>query len=539
MKKIRNIIVIGFAVFFLSACQEIFYGSENQAIRFRASAERNIGTKTSYSKEVDENTKKERIDWVSGDKVDVFMYYSYKSNDVLIADWEDATYEVVNPTSPGEKGEYISEGHLSGVDNGGVLRWKGDSRTQVSHYFYSVYPTGAAVDRSGSAEKVILTFNLPPNSDNMDYAYMAAAHKGAIETTADAKHENAVDLDYYPMVTTIYVTLINNTNSDKVVPVQLTSTQPLYGNYEASLSNGRFYTSDTAEEAVDNNNQSSSVKVSVAGNSNTGNNSALCYFCIRPREYKSEEVSLWINGTEHKLKAELDPCHKYNITVTITENGVEVDQAVAQFILAILNNNGGGNNCYQMFEAFFKQYFGFETQDDFNNKFWNDNNGKKGFNSSLGAIRSDNSNQFKDFLETWFPGDTLRGLLNAMQNIESVTFDADINKTLCDFKESTNLNKFFPKLKSLTLFVDSTHTIYLTGFAYLNSVKILGSNGTKTVFIKGCPELTDIDISAWNPNDTHKLTVDQCSKLETVTINQNNKNQIITITNCNDAVDTQ
>lgn len=553
MKKIRNIIVIGFAVFFLSACQEIFYGSENQAIRFRASAERNIGTKTLYSGEESDDGR-ERINWMSGDKVDVFMYYSYESNGILKDGWEYATYKVVDPINNPGKMDYISEGHLSGVDNGGVLRWKGDSRTKVSHYFYSVYPTRAA-GRPDSAEDVTLTFNLPQNSDNMDYAYMAAAHNGAIQTTADAKHENAVDLDYYPMITTIYVTLINQTNSDKVVPVQLTSKQPLYGEYKANLSNGRFSTSDTAEEAVDNNNQSPSVTVSVAGKTNT-NNSGLCYFCIRPRAYKSEDVSLWINGKEHKLDAELIPCHKYNITVTIKENGEsEITDVGLQWAFYFLRVGKGyvknewwegyqeidGNFLWSTIPHFQEKWperNEHPNRNDFND--WYNNT----FKSLCDKVPNLTLAEVKEVIpDEW---DALLGYLGTVTDfrIESSFKDIPMDLNEKDFN-------FLPNLQELTLLLNDQSRneskndsdscgININFIEWDNLCKLkLSGNSLINLTIRNCDNLTTVDLSGLRADLAYNVTIDGCESLETVIDIPNNHNWKKKITNCNSAVNTQ
>ncbi len=198
------------------AGDEIIFGS-------RAGFENaNPDTRTIYSGEVYQSNGKnfERIDWVTGDQVEI---YSPEAGN-----GPTAHYSVTQQSVDEEGVDVKDEGYLTKIaDNG--LAWKGDG----VHHFYAMYPSTLMVNPSMDPnntlaqgvkmDKTILTGVVPHAQrsiawrevnqtfnekstkkyyamPDMKYAYMAAK---STATIADGK----VSLDFVPVVTALEVEL--------------------------------------------------------------------------------------------------------------------------------------------------------------------------------------------------------------------------------------------------------------------------------------------------------------------------------------------
>lgn len=160
----------------------------------------------------DKDKNAQDINWVSGDKV---MIYSPQVQNV-------STYVEYEVTSTGET-EGQSHGTLTKVNSDAAgLQWSGDGE----HTFYAVYPgvsmLSSAYRENFSFNGSVLTGYIPTtqghriqsNGDgsytatcNMNYAHMIA--KTVTTPTASAE---GVNLDFYPVVTAIDITLIARSN---------------------------------------------------------------------------------------------------------------------------------------------------------------------------------------------------------------------------------------------------------------------------------------------------------------------------------------
>lgn len=199
----------------MSGCTDDEFTQNNNipkgnGIVFGANASYNGGpkTKTQYGDYVtDEAGEKisQAIEWVSGDRVDIY-----------------------SPTSPSlKKVEYgitnINKNQAYLLALGDGLQWDGASSTQD---FYAIYPaiesmSNTAVKNVVSFENGVLKGYIPVNQQhtitkggetgwtakpNMDYLYMAAVQKGYPVPASDAQ-DDGVSLHFVPLTTTLELTI--------------------------------------------------------------------------------------------------------------------------------------------------------------------------------------------------------------------------------------------------------------------------------------------------------------------------------------------
>lgn len=246
--KIKYLLLAGLSVLALSSCQKLFAPDRSgQAIMFSASSDeiQDAGTKTEYSGQV--VSGKERINWVNGDQVKIFLHTHGSNNSNSAVESKD--YYIVQIEANGQK----SKARVAS-DNG-MLTWK-SNRT---HDFYSLYPASGITSSNATFgnNNAKFTITLPEKqygdlATNMQYAYMAAVSKGYSNSG-----KGSVVLDYYPMVTTLYVTITNRCQSRKPVDVRKVSLKhtkkfnngasenekrPYYlsGTYDLTATNGNF-----------------------------------------------------------------------------------------------------------------------------------------------------------------------------------------------------------------------------------------------------------------------------------------------------------
>lgn len=147
------------------------------------------------------------INWVTGDKV---MIYSPDVKNV-------STYVEYKVTPTGET-DKISHGTLTKVDpDAAGLQWSGEQK----HTFYAVYPGVSMLDANYKKEfsfnGSVLTGYIPTTQGHRiqktNYGYAAScnmnyAHMIAKTVTTPAASADGVDLDFYPVVTAVDITLI-------------------------------------------------------------------------------------------------------------------------------------------------------------------------------------------------------------------------------------------------------------------------------------------------------------------------------------------
>lgn len=324
--KFRTLITAGVSLLALVSCQGLFVSDRTgRPVTFSASSEVEPVTKTAYSGEVVNG--RERINWVDKDPVRMIMFTHDQYNRSSNTETDTKTYYVVDIQDDGQK----STGKVAAA--GGFLTWQEGK----VHDFYSIYPGNyiGSVD-IGDNRTINLTLPSAQHGDiatNMRYAYMAAIHEGY-----DTAGKGSVVLDYYPMVTTIYITL-NNATQDPItvrsVRIKDTSGQALVGTYTITSSGGTspFTPQNWGETAT-------SPEVSVVLDDATlqpGGSTTCVIFLMPTRTYDPNALKLTVvtNGGISDISlansgnVQFQPCKKYNLAFNIEERPIQYSDLTA------------------------------------------------------------------------------------------------------------------------------------------------------------------------------------------------------------------
>ena len=283
------------------------------SVVFKASADYVNGpeTKTTYSGV--EYGGKERIDWVSGDKIRIL---SDKARHPGGAAWSD--YQVTGVTPGTGSNQPISYASIKNVGDNG-LHWGSGT-----HKFYAVYPSPAA-NSNISINDNVANITLPKSqlqAAQMDYAYMFAAVQTAEKAT--------VNLSFKPMFTAFQFQV----RSDEEASMTITSFSLSTGENKAMTGSCRATitaaTNSTASTAVYSNftayNASSgnnTITVDMgAGVTVTPSTYATITVFALPQDYSQLTASFTTStGDTKSLKLQqadgtwvnFTACHKYNI----------------------------------------------------------------------------------------------------------------------------------------------------------------------------------------------------------------------------------
>lgn len=324
--KFKTLILAGVSLLALVSCQGLFVSDRTgRPVTFSASSEVEPVTKTAYSGEVVNG--RERINWVDKDPVRMIMFTHDQYNRSSNTETDTKTYYVVDIQDDGQK----STGKVAAA--GGFLTWQEGK----VHDFYSIYPGNyiGSVD-IGDNRTINLTLPSAQHGDiatNMRYAYMAAIHEGY-----DTAGKGSVVLDYYPMVTTIYITL-NNATQDPItvrsVRIKDTSGQALVGTYTITSSGGTspFTPQNWGETAT-------SPEVSVVLDDATlqpGGSTTCVIFLMPTRTYDPNALKLTVvtNGGISDISLansgniQFQPCKKYNLAFNIEERPIQYSDLTA------------------------------------------------------------------------------------------------------------------------------------------------------------------------------------------------------------------
>ena len=326
--KVKTIILAALAVLTLVSCDKMFVSDRTgKVIMFSASSDLTSATKTEYSGEVIDG--RERINWLDGDPVKILMYtHENGPSEVFSKD-----YHVVEINTEGVK----STGKVASQN--GALVWQ----EGMVHDFYSIYPANYIGTEEVTNRTIHLT--LPSaqfgNIDaNMRYAYMAAIAEGY---TTEGK--GSVVLDYYPMVTTLYITLHNGTSAPinvKSVRVKSDDTnQPLVGTYKITSTGG---TNPFTPVSGSWNATATSPEVSVVledANLEPGASTTCVIFLmpIATLNPSTMHLTLVTDGGIADLNMansgniQFQPCKKYNLSFNIEERPVTISD-----LTPVMNN---------------------------------------------------------------------------------------------------------------------------------------------------------------------------------------------------------
>lgn len=237
MKKFKLIYALLAVALFVTACsdealieQEQLPAADGSEILFggRAGFENNDPKgRTIYTGEVYtyDNKDFERIDWITGDKIEIY------SEDV--SNGPSAHYSITNIAAD----ENIKTGNYGFLERqgGSALQWNGDG----DHTFYAMYPStsmfvredgtiptveqGIKLDKSGN--NIVVKGTVPTSQSgeitvsngnytiapNMKYAYMVA------KTTANRIDNPNVGLSFVPIVTAVEIEMIVPENTEQNV----------------------------------------------------------------------------------------------------------------------------------------------------------------------------------------------------------------------------------------------------------------------------------------------------------------------------------
>ena len=318
--KFKTLIMAGISLLALVSCEGLFVSDRTgKPVTFSASSEITPTTKTAYSGEVING--RERINWVDEDPVRMIMFTHDQYNRSSNTETNSKTYYVVNIQDEGEK----STGKVAAA--GGFLTWQEGK----VHDFYSIYPANY-IGSTNIGDSRTINFTLPSAqhgdiATNMRYAYMAAIHEGY-----DTAGKGTVVLDYYPMVTTIYITLTNATESPitvRSVRIKSTNSQALVGTYTVTSSGGNTpFTPQTWGETA------TSPEVSVVLDNATlqpGASTTCVIFLMPTKTYDPSAMQLTIvtNGgisdisLANSANVQFQPCKKYNLAFNIEERPIQ------------------------------------------------------------------------------------------------------------------------------------------------------------------------------------------------------------------------
>ena len=308
-----------------------------------------VETRTQYSgEEITIGTNKyERIDWIDGDKLQI--YCNQSSSGV-----NNAVYAINESTSAVNQDDKRQSVAAVTLDSEQGLKWG----TTDPHIFHGVYPEVGAIENTypevyeNSAEAFKFISKVPsqqPYPVDMTLAGMVA------KTTATLEQRGNVSMVYYPTVTTLQFDLINFSKSDiKINEIFIEApeaeNEDLAGTYEIMVSANTQTVSGTQDFSIL---CSPKDQISVVGiNQELAKGSTdvvrVVMFAL-PVQFTHAKlgIKMTINGQEvtrkialnYKETVEVDgvptvvkkdivfqPTHKYNFTIKIPDSTVfEVD----------------------------------------------------------------------------------------------------------------------------------------------------------------------------------------------------------------------
>ena len=555
--KIRTIALVGALLLLLPSCEGIVpHDRAGEPVTFGASSDyKGIQTKTEYSGVV--SGGKERIDWVDGDQVRIFMYTHDANNRWGNYALSYKDYSVVNIHSQGEK----SVGQLSALTD--KLEWT-EGRV---HDFYSVYPPtfpgyNSQMEQDWFWGNVApISFTLPSSQNgrssgsNMDHLYMAAVSEG---NTSDGR--GSVVLQYYPLVTTLHFTFQNNFTSRESISVsqiKLSSTDnvQLTGTFQASVSGGRFVPS--ADNVYDG---STSISLGVSETVRYGETVDFVFFLVPRSSYNPANLKLTVTTEKGASSISLAnstvsaflSCQKYNLTLNIDENGepaIDVSD-IAQILIALSDTPYMSEFEYLAWmnpPGLYRKNSGYPpvhvTDDEL-----------KAMVETVTTISTDVTTDFNYLLKTLSPRDFsvfphLKSVhLSSLGNTESI--DVENLNNLLDLAFSGNQQEvtishcsFSAGSQPLVLNATRTMNVDINNVSGLTEVHLIaGDNGggnIGNVTIHDCPDLKVIKVYRSSGNAQVAMETAQFNRLpalETIYLDQVNATNSITISNCDELV---
>ena len=473
-----------------------------QPIVFGATVERQEPkTKTSFAGPDGVFDGIERIDWVpEKDKILINMYSDDGNGGETQTPIPSQEYVIKGETTP--QG-YVS---IAPTEASNPLTWRGNN---IQHRFTGIYPSsyGGTYTDGGRWNNSLVEFMLPDVQDgSMDYAYMAAISKYY------EAGEN-VTLQFSPVVTTLYIQLHNDTESDYYVDKIILSNK---GNGETQLT-GTFkvdlnYNSDpkVSPQVWNWQNKKNTITVNVQKDVNQTGTLNVPIF-LGPRDHNASDIEIAIYLSNKQLSttkllsnkfsgrgvSTFVSCKKYNVPINLSGEGtiepepeipidpptVTADDALAQFMLSVLNPTNGAETMWAFAESYFREYFKFESEDPDLLNF---------FKNTLTPLIDSPLEGLYDRMKEAFPGDKMTGLMNFMSSLKEVNIT---NSNLPKISSDTLDLSLFVNAKKISFIPTKNMSVSITGPNKLESFVNPGDTDTKMkLYFRDCDNLKTIDI---------------------------------------------
>ena len=466
--KTKLALLAGMVAVVFSSCEDALnVGKAGTPVRFGVVVERNeTSTRTAYSGEVVGG--RERIDWKDDDEILISMYHDDGNGGNVTTDLKQ--YSIVNIRPDGFK----SVAQVSAV--GDPLVWGAEG---TYHRFVGIYPStyGGGFSDGGRWNDSTIDFNLPNEQNgSMNYAYMAAI-------TGYYKPSEKATLDFYPMVTTLYFTLVNDTEDDQEVRrIELEQKDyygaPLVGKYTvAAKAGGQFSPREYGW------NGTQKLTISINKQIPKGKSFSIPAFII-PSSRPTGNIYIDIvlpekrlsNNMANKKVSSFAACKKYNITVNLSGEGTEIEDPVLPEIPPV-DIDGLEDGACQFIYAAIKP----GLQEKFRELLGNDfiNNKIDKMPKPVTA---------KAFYEM-FTEDEIRTMLEYIQKASeiSITYDSGITSDI----SAEDLKRLIPCVRTLTVRIENDVTIYLDEMTLLQTINVEG-NGKVIIHADNCDRLTSI-----------------------------------------------
>ena len=517
--KIMKSFLTGLAVLALSACQAFFVDdSDTSIVRFSATAG-DARTKTAYSGAYskEDGTLMELIRWVPGeDAVTIHMRCKDQNDNPIVPEHNVANYDIAAVLP--ENGSYISRGTISPSDGSTSLRWQGyfagGRAHEYAHQFYSVYPKENDDITFDETDHTFTFTGLPSQNGTMNYAYMAAVKE---YTEPREKNTDKVQLDYYPLVTTVYVTLTNDTgasinNFSKIITLSTSNEDAgIVGSFKVSVQDNKF---SPDGESIKGTGTTISNTIS-ADELGIGDSVGIPFFLLPRDSYSTSELTLTVGDKEYNLGgkgvASFESCLKYNIKITVSEEEPDIEEPeplppLSAFVNGVISAEAHKRDLNWQFgdaskgEDPNKLYC---THPDKNNA-WEPVPDEKLLEIIESVVDLDINN-------TWEAKEITAEDLNIFPNLRTVNIDASN-------LESIEVNN--PNITSLNVKSQTLKHVKVDGCDGLTTFTMYGNYSIKDVTVSNNENLIDFYIKSPTTNDNFYLLAENNESLTHFEIQQ-------------------
>lgn len=461
MGNIRALL-LGYLILIAAACGKNV-DNIGKPIQFGLSS---LSTRTAYTSDYDG-----RIKWEDGDQVTIWM--GWEGGDHL----ECEDYRVYRIRDVNQQ----SYGRLKPVGNS--LEWHGEFRDgrayEYEHTFYSVYPASAGYSFDNSS---VFSLYLPEDQTGMD---VGKAPLVAYSTSKDRVDSDGgvVYLEYYPMFTTLCVTVDNKAGLPTGNGLRLSSDQySLVGSYSVDARYPYESVSGGAEK---------SVSCPLRDNKAT--------FFIIPREYGKDKLYFSLGDKTMSIPETLYPGFKYNIKITTKE--VEVEPGFSSFVNGVILAEA-----HKQGSPFYHPGWQFGYVDGEQKIFWNNPNNNNNWEPVPDEFLWEIINGLVDLdVEgTWEIGYVITpDDLNIFPNLRTVN--------LKGWFQNVEINN--PNITELNIESTQLNNLHIHGCNSLTTFHVENNNNFKSIVVEDC-EILEYFTLTGPSGEGVKMRCENCPVLE-------------------------